>query len=180
LQLEELQLKDSPARSVAALRLFCLSLAVLPLVAMIGAVWLAKTDWFLRRAMPSYLQMLDAEWGIQGRRCEVLIFGDSAALTGIMPWIVQQESGRTTCSVAQTKGTVGVMGTMSLERYLDHNPAPQVLILAFAPENWRHFHAWGEVAYVEGVLQLVRHGTVRQYVTSLVTHPDEAWCGMAT
>jgi hypothetical protein len=164
---------------VAKLRLFCVGLALLPVVAMVGAVWLAKTDWFLRRGMPAYLQMMDAEWGIRGRSCDVLVYGDSAALTGLMPWIIEQESGRTTCSVAQTKGTVGVMGTEPLEGYLERNPPPQVLIFAFSPEDWRPFHHWGEVAYVEGVLQTVRHGSMREYVTSLVTHPDEAF-GFAT
>jgi hypothetical protein len=175
LQPEDAQIKDSPARSVAGLRVFCLALALLPIVVMLGAVGLAKTNWFLRRSMPAYLQMMDAEWSSQGRSCDVLLFGDSAALTGLMPWIVEQESGLKTCSVAQTKGTVGVIGTQSLEQYLSQNPAPKVLVLAFAPEDWRPFHKWGEVAYVEGVLQMVRHGTAKQYVTALVTHPDEAF-----
>lgn len=179
MQQVEAQIEKSPAQSVARLRIFCLVLALLPLAAMLGAVGLAKSDWLMRRGMPAYLQMMDAEWGIRGRSCEVLVFGDSTALTGMMPWVIEQESGRTTCSVAMTKGTVGVMGTTSLERYLENNPAPQVLILAFAPEDWRHFGAWGEVAYVEGALQLVRHGTARQYVTALVTHPSEAF-GFAT
>jgi len=179
LQPEDAQIKDSPRRSVAALRLFCFALALLPFAVMIFAVWLAKTDWFLRRSMPAYLQMMDAEWNIQGRSCDVLVYGDSAALTGLMPWIIQQESGLTTCSIAQTKGTVGVMGTQPLEKYLQRNPPPQVLIFAFSPEDWRPFHAWGEVAYVEGVLQTVRHGSLREYVAALVTHPDEAF-GFAT
>ena len=179
LQPEDAQIKGSPERSLARLRLFCFVLALLPFAAMIFAVWLAKTDWFLRRAMPAYLQMMDAEWAIQGRSCDVLVYGDSAALTGMMPWVIQQESGLTTCSIAQTKGTVGVMGTQPLEKYLERNPAPHVLIFAFSPEDWRPFHAWGEVAYVEGVLQTVRHGGARQYIAALVTHPDEAF-GFAT
>lgn len=179
MQLEDAQIIDSPGRSVARLRLFCLVLALLPIAAMAFAVWLAKTNWFLRRAMPAYLQMMDAEWNIKGRSCDVLVYGDSAALTGLMPWILQQESGRTTCSVAQTKGTVGVMAMQPLEEYLQRNPPPQVLIIAFSPEDWRPFHNWTEVAYVEGVLQTVRHGSAHEYVSALVTHPDEAF-GFAT
>jgi hypothetical protein len=123
--------------------------------------------------------MLDAESDIRGRSCDILLFGDSSALTGLMPWIVQQQSGLTACSIARTKGEVGVLGTEFLEQYLRQNPAPKFLVIAFAPEDWRPFHHWSDVAYVEGVLQMVRHDGFRRYITALVTHPNEAF-GFAT
>jgi hypothetical protein len=161
------------------LRFFCLALIVLPLAGLAGAVLLAKSSWFERRAVPPYLQMLDAESDIHGRACEVLLFGDSTALTGLMPWVVQEQSGLTTCSVAQTKGEVGVLGTEFLDQYLRQNPRPRFLVIALAPEDWRPFHQWSDVAYVEGVLQMVRHDSARRYLGELVRHPNEAF-GFAT
>jgi hypothetical protein len=161
------------------LRFFCIALIVLPLVGLAGAVLLARTAWFERRAVPPYLQMLDAESDIRGRSCDVLLFGDSSALTGLMPWVIQEQTGLTTCSIAQTKGEVGVLGAEFLEQYLRQNPAPKYLVIALAPEDWRPFHQWSDVAYVEGVMQMIRHDSLRRYVAELVTHPNEAF-GFAT
>lgn len=161
------------------LRFFCLALIILPLAGLAGAVLLAQTAWFESRAVPPYLQVLDAESNIRGRSCDVLLFGDSSALTGLMPWVIREQTGLTTCSVAQTKGEVGVLGTEFLEQYLRQNPAPKYLVIALAPEDWRPFHQWSDVAYVEGVLQMVRHDSFRRYAMELVTHPNEAF-GFAT
>ncbi len=173
------QVEESKGPRLGWLRFFSLAIIVLPLAGLAGAVVLAKSSWFERRAVPPYLQMMDAEANISGRRCEVLLFGDSSALTGLMPWVVEQESGLSTCSVAQTKGEVGVMGTEFLDQYLGRNPRPRYLVIALAPEDWRPFHQWSDVAYVEGVLQMVRHDSARRYLGELIRHPNEAF-GFAT
>jgi len=148
---------------------------LLPVLALAGAVLLAQSDWFLAHAVPPYLRMLDAESSIRDRPCAVLMFGDSAALTGLEPWIIQQQTGLRACSIAQTKGNLGVSGVQFLRDYLARNPAPRILVLAFSPEDWRPIHRWGEVAYVEGVLQLVRHRPFHVYAYALVQHPNEAF-----
>jgi hypothetical protein len=160
-------------------RLFCLALIVLPFAALAGAVLLAQTHWFMARAVPPYLRMLDDESSLHDRHCSVLLFGDSTALTGLEPWVIQQDTHLTTCSIAQTKGTIGVSGLDFLRQYLLHNPAPRVLVLAFSPEDWRPLTRWGEVAYAEGVLQMVRHRSFPVYAKALVQHPNEAF-GFAT
>ncbi len=150
-------------------------LVALPLLALGGAVFLARTEWFMQHALPPYLRMLDSESALQNRTCDVLIFGDSTALTGLVPWIIQQDTGLATCNIAQTKGTIGVSGLQFLRQYLHRNPAPRVLVLAFSPEDWRPVTQWGEVAYVEGVLQLVRRRPFQTYAAALATHPNEAF-----
>jgi hypothetical protein len=156
-------------------RLFCAALVVVPVLMFTGALLLARTDWFMQKAVPPYFAMVDAEFGIRNRLCDVLVFGDSSALTGVLPWAIEKDTGLTTCSIAQTKGSVGVSGLWFLRRYLQRNPAPRVLVLAFAPEDWRPLHVWGEVAYVEGVVQLVRHAPFADTAKALVTHPNEAF-----
>jgi len=161
------------------LRLFCLLLAALPVAAFAGAIAIAKSHWFITQAVPPYLKMLDDESTVRGRQCEVLIFGDSTALTGYQPWTIQSLTGMRTCNVAQTKGTIGVSGVQTLRDYLARNPAPRLLAIAFSPEDWRPIRNWGETAYVEGVLQLVRHQPLRVYGAALAQHPNEAF-GFAT
>jgi hypothetical protein len=161
--------------SLARTRSFALALAILPMLAVAGSIVVARSGWFIHQAVPPYLAMIDAEYGPGVRPCDVLIFGDSAALTGFQPWTIHEHTGLTTCNIAQTKGSVGVSGLRFLRLYLSAHPAPRVLILAFAPEDWRPIHAWGEVAYVEGVLQLVRHAPFRVYAAALAKHPNEAF-----
>jgi hypothetical protein len=165
--------------SLSAVRFFSLVLVGLPVLLLAAAIPIARSHWFMEHAVPPYLRMLDAESDIHDRHCDVLIFGDSTALTGLMPWVVQQDTGLTTCSVAQTKGSIGVNGLRFLREYLERNPAPRVLVLAFSPEDWRPIHTWSEVAYSEGVLQLVRHDSVRSYLPILLHHPSET-IGFAT
>lgn len=160
-------------------RAFALALVILPLAALAGAIVLARSSWFMQHAVPPYLRMLDQESAIRNRECAILIYGDSTALTGFVPSVIQQDTGLRTCNIAQTKGTVGVSGLQFLREYLAHNPAPRVLVIAFSPEDWRHITAWSDVAYVEGVLQMVRRQPVRVWAGALASHPNEAF-GFAT
>jgi hypothetical protein len=164
-------LPHTPQHSSA--RLFCAVVVLAPVVAVLAAFGTARSNWFLHRALPPYLTMLDDEFSIRNQHCDVLIFGDSAALTGIMPWAVEQQTGLRTCGIAQTKGSVGVTGTLFLQEYLARNPAPRILVIAYGPENWRPIRQWGDVAYVEGVLQMVRHEPLRTTVPALLRHPNE-------
>jgi len=123
--------------------------------------------------------MLNDEFSIHDKPCEVLLFGDSAALTGLMPWVIQQDTGAQTCSVAQTKGVVGVTGLDSLRQYLARNPAPRVQVIAFAPEDWRPIRNWNETAYVEGMLEVVRHENSAAALRQFAAHPNEVF-GFAT
>jgi len=157
------------------LRLFCLVIVLPPVLAVFFAMLLARSDWFLRRAVPNYVAMLNGEFSIRDKPCDVLLFGDSAALTGLMPWTIQQETGARTCSVAQTKGVVGVTGLDSLRQYLARNPAPRALVIAFAPEDWRAIRNWGETAYVEGMLEVVRHENAAAVLRQFAAHPNEVF-----
>jgi hypothetical protein len=162
-------------RSLWGTRLYCLLLVALPLLAVAGAVTLARTGWFLRRAVPNYVAMLNGEFAIRDQPCDVLLFGDSSALTGLMPWIIQQDTGSRTCSIAQTKGVVGVTGLDFLRHYLARNPAPRVLVIALAPEDWRHIRNWSETAYVEGMLEVVRHENFFSTARRFAAHPNEVF-----
>lgn len=161
--------------SAARLRWFCLLLVAPPLLAVVVAVLLAQSDWFLRRAVPNYVAMLNNEFSIRDKPCDVLVYGDSTALTGLKPWIIQQDTGARTCNVSQTKGVVGVTGLDSLRQYLARNPPPQVLVIAFSPEDWRPIRNWGETAYVEGMLEVVRHENAAVILRKFGTHPAEVF-----
>ncbi len=118
---------------------------------------------------------LDSEYAVRNQKCDILIFGDSSALTGIEPRLVSQQTGTRVCGVARTKGETGVTGTGFLDWYLRHNPPPKAIVLAFAPEDWHPAKSWGEVAYSEGVTQLVRHYPATTTLRELIRHPDQAF-----
>ena len=163
---------DSASRRA---RWFACLLIALPCVAVAFAFWLAGTTWFLHHGLPAYMSGLDSEYGIRNQNCDILIFGDSSALTGIEPRLVSQQTGMRVCGVARTKGETGVTGTGFLDWYLRHNPAPRAVVLAFAPEDWHPAKSWNEVAYAEGVTQLVRHYPKGLTLWALIKRPDNAF-----
>jgi hypothetical protein len=156
-------------------RWFAIALVALPLLLLGSAFWLASTEWFVANATPAYLRWMDAQYSIRNRDCAILIFGDSTALTGIEPRILTQRTGLTACSIAQTRGVVGALGTDLLDRYLQHNPAPNVIVFAFSPDNWHRQKQWDEIAFGEGLFLMLRHYPASEWLRATVTHPAIAF-----
>jgi hypothetical protein len=166
---------DAPVVKSARLRWFALALVGLPVVLLGSSFWLASTDWFVAHATPAYLRWMDAQYSVQGRDCEVLIFGDSTALTGLEPKIIAQQTGMTACSIAQTRGVVGALGTELVDRYLEKNPAPRYMVFAFSPDNWHRQREWDEIAFGEGMFLELRHTPAREWLKAAVMHPAIAF-----
>lgn len=156
-------------------RWFALTLIALPAFIFSSAFWIASTDWFVANATPAYLQWMDAQYSIRNRDCAILIFGDSTALTGIEPRILSQRTGLTACSIAQTRGVVGALGTDLLDRYLQKNPAPQFIVFAFSPDNWHPQKQWDEIAFGEGLFLMLRHYPASEWLRAAIKHPAIAF-----
>ena len=136
---------------------------------------MGQSDYFLRHGASVWVQSNDAIFNIQDRHCDVLVFGDSTAMTGVNPDVVEQDTGFRTCNIAVTNAVLAVTDNLVLDRFLAHNGRPRVLLIQLSPDDFqRGSHAWHRTIYAEGLLELLRHGSPTEARSVLLHHPREA------
>ena len=93
-----------------------------------ACIRLGSSDFFLHHGASVWVQSNDAIFGMRDRDCDVLIFGDSTAMTGINPDVVERNTGFKTCNIAVTNSVLAVTHNLTLNRYLANNAKPRVLL----------------------------------------------------
>src|ERR1700761_7555586 len=78
---------------------YCLLVFLLPLLAIPTFIALGKSDFFINHGASAWVKANDNIFNMQGRDCDVLVYGDSTAMTGINPAVVSQETGFRTCNI---------------------------------------------------------------------------------
>ena len=155
--------------------LYSLLVVLTPLLAVPFFVLLGSSDFFLHHGASVWVQSNDAIFGMRDRHCDVLIFGDSTAMTGIDPALVNRYTGLNTCNIAVTNAVLAVTGNLTLDSYLQQNVRPKVLVVQFSPDDFqRENRVWSHTIYAEGLLELLRHGSAEESRHLLWTHPHEA------
>ena len=173
----------APTSHARAALLYCLVLVLLPLVAIPAGIALGRSDFFLHHGASLWVRSNDAVFDIHDRTCDVLVFGDSTAMTGIDPAQVQRHTGLRTCNVAVTNAVLAVTGNLTLDHFLAHNPKPGVLLVQLSPDDFQATNrVWHQTIYAEGMLELLRHGSPAEARHLLFAHPVEAtaFAGYAT
>lgn len=156
-------------------RRYCLLLFLLPLLAIPACIRLGSSDFFLRHGASVWVQSNDSVFAMRDRKCDVLIFGDSTAMTGINPEVVQRNTGFRTCNIAVTNSVLAVTGTMTLDQYLQHNQRPRVLLIQLSPDGFEpDSYSWRKTVYAEGLVELLRHAPPQVARRALLHHPQEA------
>jgi hypothetical protein len=147
----------------------------LPLLAIPACIRLGCSDFFMRHGASVWVQSNDAVFNMRDRDCDVLIFGDSTAMTGINPDVVERNTGFKTCNIAVTNSVLAVTHNLTLNRYLANNAKPRVLLVQLSPDGFQpESSAWNQTVYPEGMLELLRHGSPAESRRVLLTHPQEA------
>lgn len=154
---------------------YCLVLLLLPLLAVPAFIGLGKSDFFLHHGASVWVRSNDAVFNMKGRDCDVLIYGDSTAMTGINPEVVERNTGFRTCNIAVTNAVLAVTNNLTLNHYLQNNAKPRVLLIQFSPDGFQlASHSWRSTIYAEGLLELLRHGSPMESRRILLTHPQES------
>lgn len=167
------EISSASAPSIA-LR-YILVLVLLPLVAIPLFIGLGRSNFFLNHGASVWVRSNDAVFGMRDRNCDVLIFGDSTAMTGINPDVVERYTGLKTCNISVTNAVLAVTENLTLNQYLEHNPQPRVLLIQLSPDSFqRESRSWRRTIYAEGLLELLRHGPPEEARRTLVRHPQEA------
>ncbi len=148
---------------------------LLPLLAVPLLIALGGSNFFLRHGASVWVRSNDAVFAMSHRDCDILVFGDSTAMTGINPDVVERNTGYKTCNIAVTNAVLSVTDTLTLDHYLAHNNRPRVLLIQLSPDGFQsESHIWGRSIYPEGLLELLRHGTPEQARSVLLQHPRQA------
>jgi len=156
-------------------RRYCILLLILPLLAIPSFIRLGCSDFFLRHGASLWVQSNDAVFDMRDRDCDVLIFGDSTAMTGINPDVVERNTGFKTCNIAVTNSVLAVTHNLTLNSYLANNAKPRVLLIQLSPDGFQpESNSWNQTVYPEGLLELLRHGSPAESRRVLLTHPQES------
>ena len=115
--------------------LYVAPLIVLPILLLVFAIVVVPTEWFAEHSGDPFLLTLGYGALLHNADCKIVIYGDSTAMIGVNPDLIAQRTGLTTCNIAETEGMSMVNGTMVLDRYLENNPRPRVLMFFYAPED---------------------------------------------
>jgi len=161
-----------PARNRSRSRYvrYCLTLVCVPVLAIIGALLIARSSWYLRHQRNSYLTISDYAFLQAGKNCELVVYGDSSALTGVAPQVIEAATGLRTCNIAQPNTALAVAGTYALDAYLRANAPPKILLFQFTAPDFRPREGRDQL-YEEGALQLVRHKLDRPTMELFAEHP---------
>ena len=154
---------------------YCLLLVLLPLLAIPACIWLGASDFFLRHGASVWVQSNDAIFNMHDRDCDVLIFGDSTAMTGIDPEVVERNTGLKTCNIAVTNSVLAVTRNLTLNHYLANNTRPRILLVQLSPDGFQpESSSWNGTIYPEGMVELLRHGSPEEARRVLFSHPRQA------
>jgi hypothetical protein len=146
-------------------------LLVQPLLVLVLTYAFAGTELFRKQCRGKWVGRGDAAFEARGLRCELLIFGDSTAITGLDPELIEAKTGLRTCNIAQTLGVLSVLQMEPLDRFLANNEAPRYLLLQMASDDLAALPEWSG-SYVEGVFPLVTFFSADVVASRLLSHPD--------
>lgn len=149
---------------------YCIAIALTPVIAVAASFLIARSSFYLRHQRNSYLAISDYPFTLKGTNCEVVIYGDSSALTGVSPAVIESATSLRTCNIAQPNTALAVAATFALDSYLQRNAPPKFLVFQFTAPGFSPREPNGRL-YEEGALQLIRHKPDLQTLALFARHP---------
>ncbi len=146
------EVRNEPAAGRSRLRGFVAAVTLFPFVLLAGTLtWMSSAS-YLRQMKVSYLHTMGYGERLHGADCEVLIDGDSTALVGLSPAIIEKRTGLRTCNIAEVASVKQIVGMTILDTYLTHNQRPRILVFLFGAANLSAPDSWLSGTSFEGVL----------------------------
>jgi hypothetical protein len=129
------------------------------------------TRWFLRH--DDYPGMWQSGYGarLKDRNCDVVLYGDSSALTGLRPDVIQQITGLKTCNISEGVTIQGVVGSgYPLDEYLANNKRPRFLLMMYTPSVFRPYLAPFSDYKPEGMIYAFEYDRTEEWYRGLLRH----------
>jgi len=124
------------APSSRASYLYLLPIVLAPFLLLVAAIWIIPSRWAILRTGNDYLINIGYGTSLRGANCQVLVYGDSAAMIGIDPGIVERRTGLSACNIAEFAGMTILNGTGIVDSYLAHNTRPKYMVFLYTPEMY--------------------------------------------
>jgi hypothetical protein len=157
-----------PSMTSRRLRLYVITLLMLPLLFLVSAIPIVRSDAFPMQSGDPFLMYSDHPFGLKHADCEVVIFGDSTAVTGIDPTLVERITGLKSCSIAESQSIFEILGPYALDTYLRNNVPPKYIIMQFSPEVLSRD---SEIFWPEGLTLLLRKKSLLEALPTMARHP---------
>jgi hypothetical protein len=119
------------------------------------------------------LAISDYPFTLADKHFDIVIYGDSSALTGVSPQVIEASTGMRSVNIAEPNSALEVTGTFALDSYLRRNARPRIVVFQFIGPDFALRSDVSNV-YGEGALQLVRHKLDNNLLALLAKHPIEA------
>jgi hypothetical protein len=150
-------------------------LILAPALILLLAILVVPTQWFAEHSGDPFLVTLGYGAQLRNADCRILIYGDSTAMIGVNPDVIQRRTGMSTCNIAETEGMSMINGTMVLDQFLEHNSHPQFIVFLYAPEDLDPQSQRGNtlVSTFEAVTYRLRQPNKLMSVVALMRHPED-------
>lgn len=139
---------------------------------MLFAIRIVRSPQFLTMFPDPFVITLDAAYQRYDPPCDVIVFGDSTAVTGVDPRVIQGATGLQTCNLSAPAPVSTALDTKTVDAYLATHTKPKVLVVQMNPDGlWAHATDWGAIVgfYPEAIL--LRHHPGLETDWALLTHP---------
>jgi len=148
----------------------------IPALLLLAAFAAANTNWFFYHDNYFTLRNIGYSLTLHHADCQVVLTGDSSALTGLDPLTVTRATGLSACNVSEGGTITTVTGWYPLDAYLRQNAPPKYIVFMFTPSLFRPSHSWRDYSsYYEGIVYLLRYERNRSTYLKLLRHPYETF-----
>jgi hypothetical protein len=152
---------------------YVLLMLLIPALFLASSIPIARSKSFLLESEDPFLLNSDYAFSLKQVNCDVLIYGDSTALTGLDPTVVSGVTGLKTCNIAQAQSIIQILGMQALDYYLANNTPPKYIVMQFAPETLSHGR--NDFLWSEGLTLLLRKKSLLEALPTFVLHPAQAY-----
>jgi len=136
-----------------------------------AGILVARSAGFPQRVFTPYNQVENYPFSLNHEDCEILIYGDSSAMTGVDPVRLEALTHHKTCNISQTQPTVVATGTLAIDLYLKQNTLPKYLVIQLAPETFYQPHGLDTLAGFDPIMLMLRHDPGHATTKKLLQNP---------
>ena len=162
-----------PATSRLLLQAYVLLMLIIPALFLASSIPIVRSQSFPLESGDPFLLNSDYAFSLKHVDCEVVIYGDSTALTGLDPTVVSRATGLKTCNIAQAQSIVQILGMLALDTYLQNNAPPKYIVMQFAPETLSRGRS--DFFWAEGLTLLLRKKSLFEALPTFIRHPVQAY-----
>ncbi len=149
-------------------RLYVITVVLLPILFLVSSIPIVRSNAFPAESGDPFVMYSEYPFSLKHVDCEVVIFGDSTAVTGIDPTVVEKITGLKSCSIAESQSIFEILGPYALDTYLRNNAPPKYIVMQFSPEVLTRDK---EIFWPEGFTLLFRKKTVLAALPTVARHP---------